>query len=278
MSAGATNRKIVPFEQRQGGLRPAGGPLTPERDDRVAGEARVLLLAWANFGERRELQPGQVLFLQGEAAGHIYLVSEGRVEAVHLSPDGRKFVSFEARRGDVLGEGALLEDAVYSCSAQAVAAATVIRLRGETVSALLREGGDFAASFAVALSRRLAQTEQRAGQLALGDLETRVAGVLLDESDKGAQTVALTHREIAERAGAARESVTEALNRFRREGVVELTRGAIRVASVARLAALARHDSLRVWLPLFKLLPPLAASAAMCATFVISGGPVAFWA
>ncbi len=235
--------------------------------------AQSLLRVWSSLGESKPLVSGQVLFLEGEPASHIYLVAHGRVESVHLSEDGRKFVSFEAAAGDVLGEGALIEGASYASSAQAASAAEVIRLRGDTVAALLREGGDFATALVAALSRRLCQTEQRAGQIALGGLEYRVASVLLTESERGSRVVQLTHREIAERSGAARESVTQTLNHFKREGMVTLTRGAIRVCSVARLAAFAGRTDVRAWLPLVKLLPALSASAAACAAILLSQPP-----
>jgi len=235
------------------------------------GEPDVLTSVWSSLGEARTLLPAHVLFLESEPASHIYLVAEGRVEAVHLSPDGRKFVSFEARVGDILGEASLAAGANYTSCAEAASRAHVFRLRGETVSALLREGGDFAAVFASALARRLGQTEERAGQVALHGLECRVARVLIDESEAGAKVIQLTHQEIAERAGAARESVTQTLNRFKRQGLLDLTRRAISVQAVNRLVAISRHEPASAWWPFFKLFPAICASALMCAELVLQG-------
>lgn len=237
----------------------------PDRD--------ALLQTWRQLGQEKLLAPGQLLFLRGEPAMHIWLVVEGRVESVHLSSDGRKFVSFEAHPGDILGEAALIDGATHSACAEASTPARVLFLRGQTVGALLREGGDFATAFAIALTQRLSQTEERAGRVILGDLDSRVANVLLDESAEGTRIVALTHRELGERAGAARESVTEALNRLKRQGIVQLSRRAIRITSVARLAALAKHEGLRMWWPLLKMLPLACASAAMCAALVMGQAP-----
>src|SRR5581483_3183438 len=200
---------LVPFRARFAGQ--PGSSTSVDRSD-------ALFRVWSSLGESRRLAAAQVLFLESEPAIHMYLVADGRVESVHLSPDGRKFVSFEAMAGDVLGESALVDGCAYTGSAQASSDATVIRLRGETVAAVLREGGEFALALAQALSRRLSQTEERAGQVVLGGLEARVASVLFAESERGQRVVALTHREIAERSGAARESVTQTLNQFKRDG------------------------------------------------------------
>jgi CRP-like cAMP-binding protein len=250
---------LVPFHS---GRASAGRPDGPAPQD-------VLFRVWGNLAKSKRLAARQMIFLEGEPAEHIYLVTEGRVESVHLSPDGRKFVSFEAGPGDVLGVAALIDGATYPGSAQASCEAAVIRLRGETVAAVLREGGEFSVAFAEALSRRLSQTEERTGQVALSGLETRVASVLIAECEHGAKVVALTHREIAERSGAARESVTQMLNQFKREGMVVLGRGAIHVASIARLAAVAGRGDMRVWLPLVKALPAICATAAACAAMAV---------
>lgn len=259
---------LVPFDRRRvyghgDGAAPNGRPEATDAVHRV----------WASLGESRRLAAGQVLFLESEPAVHMYLVADGRVESVHLSPDGRKFVSFEAAVGDVLGEAALVDGRAYASSAQASSDATVIRLRGETVAAVLREGGEFSLALAQALSRRLSQTEERAGHVVLGGLEARVASVLFTESERGARVIALTHREIAERSGAARESVTQTLNQFKRDGILVLGRGAIQVSSLAKLAAIAGRGDLRIWLPLLKALPAICATAAACAAMAMGHPP-----
>ena len=260
-------RNVVPFDRAHiGATRPPHRGLDPSES---------LYRVWTSLGESKRLVAGQVLFLEGEPASDVYLVASGRVESVHLSPDGRKFVSYEAGAGDILGEASLIEGSTYSSSAEAACEAVVIRLRGQTVAAVLREGGDFAPAFAQALSRRLSLTEERTGSVVLGGLETRVAGVLLAESDRGGKVIALTHREIADRAGAARESVTQTLNQFRRSGIVSLARGAIHVTSVAKLAAiLGRNDAVRAWFPFLKLLPGACATAAACATMAAAHHPL----
>ena len=205
---------IVPFDRTYKSTKRSPGEPEERRD-----QAEVLLRVWASLGESKQLASGQVLFLEGEPASHIYVVAISRVESVHLSEDGRKFVSFEAGAGDILGEAALIDGGAYSSSAQASADSTVIRLRGKTVAAVLRQGGDFAPPLAQALSRRLSQTEERTGRVALGGLERRVASVLFTESQRGSKEIALTHREIAERSSAARESVTQTRNQFKRNGI-----------------------------------------------------------
>jgi CRP-like cAMP-binding protein len=273
MAGDATWRKepppnVLPFDRARLGHAPAA-----RRGAADPGE--ILLQILTDLGESKHLAAGQVLFLAGEPASHMYMVASGRVESVHLSPDGRKFVSFEAQPGDVLGEASLVEGSSYPSSAEAASKAMVVRLQGETVAAVLREGGDIAPAFAQALSRRLSHTEGRAGSVVLGGLETRVAGVLLAESDQGSKVIALTHREIADRAGAARESVTQTLNQFRRDGIVSLARGAIQVMSVAKLVAIIGcSDAVRAWFPLLKLLPAACATAAACATMTMANEPL----
>lgn len=197
---------------------------------------RSLIDAWNSLGVKRNLSKGELLFLQGDPAALVFLVIKGRIDIVHLSNRGRKFVSYEAMQGDIVGEMALLPDAIYSCSAEAAVDSAVLLLRGQTVSNLIAERGDFASEFAVNLARRLDRLERRAKLLALCTVEARVAGLLVEEARCLGDVLRLTHREIGERAGMARESVTLALNQLKRLGALDLSRGRIRVQSPGVLA------------------------------------------
>lgn len=192
----------------------------------------------AGLGRKKRLHPRELLFLEGDAATALYVVLEGRVESVHLSEDGRKFVSFEAGPGDALGEAVLIEGGCYASCAEAIAPTVVVGLGREPAMRLVREAGDFAAAIALAFSRRLYQTEARSRLIALNGVDGRIAGVLVDMAVKGSLVAGLTHREIAERTGSSRESVTLGLNKLKRLGILKLSRGTIEIQSLARLAAL----------------------------------------
>ena len=71
-------------------------------------------------------------------------------------------------------------------------------------------------------------------------MDKRLAIFLLDEISKnGSDTVHLTHEQIAKYMGSAREVVTRMLKYFSSEGIVELSRGGIKIKDLKRLRSLA---------------------------------------
>jgi len=77
-------------------------------------------------------------------------------------------------------------------------------------------------------------------QMLLKSLDKRLAIFLLDESARiGADTVPLTHEQIARYMGSARETVSRMLKYFGAEGLVEASRKGVRLLDKKRLRELA---------------------------------------
>ena len=77
-------------------------------------------------------------------------------------------------------------------------------------------------------------------QILFMSMDKRLAIFLLDEVAKtGSDTVHLTHEQIAKYMGSAREVVTRMLRYFSTEGIVELSRGGIKILDKKRLQSLA---------------------------------------
>ena len=76
-------------------------------------------------------------------------------------------------------------------------------------------------------------------QILFMSMDKRLAIFLSDEISKsGSDTVSLTHEQIAKYMGSAREVVTRMLKYFSSEGIVELSRGGIKIVDKKRLRAL----------------------------------------
>ena len=75
-------------------------------------------------------------------------------------------------------------------------------------------------------------------------MDRRLAAFLLEESElEHTDTLRLTHEQIANHLGTAREVVTRMLRYFQSEGMVRLSRGTVVIADHKRLEAL-RPESL----------------------------------
>ena len=77
-------------------------------------------------------------------------------------------------------------------------------------------------------------------QILFMSMDRRLAIFLCDESAKGeGDLIRLTHEQIAKYMGSAREVVSRMLKYFSGEGLVELTRGGVRILDKKRLRAIA---------------------------------------
>lgn len=76
-------------------------------------------------------------------------------------------------------------------------------------------------------------------QIMWKSLDKRVAAFLLEESRiEGTEELRLTHETIANHLGSHREVITRMLRYFQSEGMIKLSRGAVRILDPVRLEEL----------------------------------------
>jgi len=103
-----------------------------------------------------ELQPGQVLFSDGDPGDCMYAVVEGQVG---LTVHG--IAVEEVGPGGILGEMALIDPAPRSATATALAAARVARVDQRLFTYLVHEHPTFALQVMTAMAERLRRANSR---------------------------------------------------------------------------------------------------------------------
>jgi PPM family protein phosphatase len=107
----------------------------------------------------RTLQPGHTLFREGEASDSLYIVTLGVVEVMR---NGR--ILARIRRGEVVGEMALLDGDTRSATVRAVEISRVLQLARSTLDDLVLADPNFAIrlyhNLALTLARRLRAANQ----------------------------------------------------------------------------------------------------------------------
>lgn len=96
------------------------------------------------------LQPGDVLFREGEPGDTMFALADGKVE---LSLGGA--VLEEVGPGTILGEMALIDDAPRSATATATTEARVVRVDKEHFTYLVQEHPTFALQVMTVMAERL---------------------------------------------------------------------------------------------------------------------------
>ncbi len=177
----------------------------------------------------------RTLFQHGQALSHLYLVSSGSVKLVRHSEEGREFIVGLAGRGDSFG--AMVEPSTATAAALALEESTLLAVPIASIRRAVERNPAFALRLVREAERRLRATESRAARLAFESVRTRLVALLLEASDRrsGFLRFPLNQSDLASFIGSSRETVCSILNELRREGIVEASRGRIRMLDRKRL-------------------------------------------
>jgi len=159
------------------------------------------------------------------------IVRSGIARVYLLTEAGRQVTIRLARRGETIGIAALMGESPVS--AQAVTGCAVMQLDAEQVLRLARTHPSLALAIAREVSAVLSDTQREILIREQGSVRQRIARHLLtfagEFDPEEPLMVPMTHEDLAESVGSAREVVTRHLDRFQAEGIVTLDRTQITV-------------------------------------------------
>lgn len=186
------------------------------------------------------LPAGSLTFSVGDTIADV--VESGLVRIFVSSADGRQasFAYVHARSfygaPTILGVG-------MSTSAQTLTETRLLRLDARQVVALFEVDVEVAKALARVMASRVGQAARLVTVRSLGTVRERLAYDLLERaSDQllrgDASSLQVTHEDLAESIGSAREVVSRVLGDLRRSGVISTAPGVVSVLNVERLAAI----------------------------------------
>ena len=195
----------------------------------------------------RRYQRGEVIFHEDDPADRMHIIVDGRVKISIASEDGRERDIALFQSGDCFGEMALLDGSNRSATATAVDATETMVLFRQGFLDFLGENPELAADVNTMLVQRLRNVNQMLGDMVFLDMPTRVAKQLLalaetysEDAKPGDQiVVSLGQDELARLVGASRETVSRALNSYRRLGMLDTSHRRITITDLARLERMA---------------------------------------
>ena len=174
----------------------------------------------------------------GNECTGIILIRTGSLRLYILSDEGKEITLYRLFPGDmcILSASCVLNNITFDVFVDAEENSECIVVGG-CAYASLSERCDAAKIFALETAlARFSDVMWVMQQILFMSMDKRLAIFLLDEISKtGGDTVHLTHEQIAKYMGSAREVVTRMLKYFSSEGIVELSRGGIRIVDIKRL-------------------------------------------
>ena len=183
-------------------------------------------------------EQGELLYQPNEKREVLFLLKTGRVEIYRLSPEGRKLVIASIEPGTFFGEMALVGQGMYDSFAEAVEKSTACVMTRSDVERLLLAKPKVALRFLEAVGQRLRDSEARLEEIAFKNARSRVASLLL-RLCQGRDTVDLSHQDLADRLGFYRETITNVLDQFKADGLIETGRRKITIVKSDELEHIA---------------------------------------
>ena len=174
----------------------------------------------------------QVVFSQGDSAGHIYYIEHGSVKLSVNSKSGKEAVIGILGAGDFIGEASLAGSKQYISSATAATDCRVVRFDKHWMAQVLYRDRPFSDFFLSYLLARKARVEADLVDQLFNSSEKRLARALLvmagyGKDGKPTEDVLpkVSQKTLASMIGTTRSRVSHFMNKFRKLGYVKYNGG-----------------------------------------------------
>lgn len=172
-------------------------------------------------------RPGKIFYMPEDSGEVLFMLKKGRVHLYRIAPNGKKLVVATLGPGAIFGEMSLVGQGMHNTFAEAIDECVLCVMSRSDVERLIQEKPNVAFRFVEALGNRLTQLESRLEDIAFKSIPSRLAGLLLQlaEDQGGAEGISgYTHQDFSEMLGTYRETITQTLNDFKADGLIEIGR------------------------------------------------------
>lgn len=202
----------------------------------------------AALARRRHFSAGEIIFLQGDPGDSLYGVVSGSVRITAGGADGKHIQLNAFAAGECFGEIALLDGDPRSGTATAESDTELIVIERSPLLVLLDNEPQLSRHLITVLCRRLRQTARLAEDAVLQGVPARLAKRLLElgtgsaDQDEAGFQVKVTQGQLAQSLGTSRQIVNRYLQEWSRQGIVESSRGCVRIRDIEALRTAGQAD------------------------------------
>lgn len=177
----------------------------------------------------------------------VLLVTKGRLRVFIVTEEGKEITLYRLFERDMclLSASCIINSLQFDVTVSAEEDSVIINVPADVYKGIMSENAAAANYTNEIMASRFSEVMWVLDQVLSKKLDTRVAALLLEESELSEDgIITLTHEQLANHIGSAREVVTRMLKYFQNEGLVKLSRGSIEITDKERLAETA-YPSMR---------------------------------
>ncbi|HKZ77518.1 MAG TPA: Crp/Fnr family transcriptional regulator [Pyrinomonadaceae bacterium] len=189
---------------------------------------------------------GKIVYQPEETGEILFLIKTGSVHLYRVSSEGRKFIVQTIGPMTFFGEMAIVGHNMYDLFAEAAEDCLLCVMGRADIERLLLSKPQIGLRMIEEIGQRMHDVQERLGDSVFKGVPARVASLLLKVSNDGEHSIkGLTHQDLADMLGIYRETVTNALDGLRDEGLVEVSRKEIAILNRDELRKVAEEEILR---------------------------------
>ena len=199
-------------------------------------------------GVSRSIEEDGFFFMQGDPATHAYVLVEGRVKMIQITPNGQQIALRIMTPGQTYGGIALLNpQAGYPATAQAVENSTALAWDTAHLRQLVENEPSISLNVMSLMHGYISELQERQKALVTDRVEQRIARVLLKLAAQSGKKInngvlidlPLTRQDIAEMSGTTLFTVSRTLNEWDRGGLLEIGRERVVICEPHKLVSIA---------------------------------------
>ncbi|MDP3443665.1 MAG: Crp/Fnr family transcriptional regulator [Ignavibacteria bacterium] len=177
------------------------------------------------------LDKDYILLNENEQCSHVLFLLRGEIEVYKISENGKIFQLYTIKEGEscVLNLSCVLSDNTYLAYAKAITDIECVLIPSSIFLRMFEEVESLRKYVFNLISTRLIQITAKVEGIVLESLETRLQNWLLNQKS---EIIYVTHDEIANQLGSAREVISRQLKKWENEKRVVLYRGKIRLVNL----------------------------------------------
>jgi CRP/FNR family transcriptional regulator, nitrogen oxide reductase regulator len=184
-------------------------------------------------GVLRSVEEDGFFFMQEDPATHAYVLVEGRVKMIQITPNGQQITLRIMTPGQTYGGIALLNPrAGYPATAQAVENSTALAWDTAHLRELVEKEPSISLNVMGLMHGYISELQERQKALVTERVEQRIARILLKLATQSGKKVEegvlidlpITRQDIAEMSGTTLYTVSRTLNEWERDGLLEIGR------------------------------------------------------
>lgn len=206
--------------------------------DSLSDEDRALLCANATEEHFERSRPVH----DSTGCSGLFMVKSGRLRVYILSEDGKEITLYRLEAGDVcmLAASCVIQSITFDVFIDAEIPSDCYRVSAAVFGELTERVPAVKIFGLETAVQRFSDVMWVMQQLVFMSMDQRIAIFLSDEASReGTDTVTATHEQIARHLGTAREVVSRVLKHMAADGLLEVSRGGIRIKDKKALTRLA---------------------------------------